>query len=229
MERCAPMEGRTVVVVEDDDHIAELLDLYLDQAGFRTARATNGPDGLALVAEHQPALVVLDIGLPGGLDGFEVCRRLRTTSSVPVLVLTARGDETDRVVGLELGADDYVTKPFSPRELVARVKAILRRTTAASVPAAPVLVGDVEVDLARHEVRRAGQPVELAPREFALLAALVENRGLVLSRRQLLDLAWGYDWYGDDRTVDVHVGQLRRKLGDGLPLTTVRRAGYRLR
>jgi DNA-binding response OmpR family regulator len=223
------MEGRTVVVVEDDDHIAELLDLYLDQAGFRTARATNGPDGLALVAEHQPALVVLDIGLPGGLDGFEVCRRLRTTSSVPVLVLTARGDETDRVVGLELGADDYVTKPFSPRELVARVKAILRRTTAASVPAAPVLVGDVEVDLARHEVRRAGQPVELAPREFALLAALVENRGLVLSRRQLLDLAWGYDWYGDDRTVDVHVGQLRRKLGDGLPLTTVRRAGYRLR
>jgi len=229
MERCAPMDRRTVVVVEDDDHIAELLDLYLDQAGFRTARATNGRDGLALVAEHQPAIVVLDIGLPGGVDGFEVCRRLRTTSSVPVLVLTARGDETDRVVGLELGADDYVTKPFSPRELVARVKAILRRTTAASVPAAPVVVGDVEVDLARHEVRRAGQPVELAPREFALLAALAENRGLVLSRRQLLDLAWGYDWYGDERTVDVHVGQLRRKLGDGLPLTTVRRAGYRLR
>jgi len=223
------MDRRTVVVVEDDDHIAELLDLYLDQAGFRTARATNGRDGLALVAEHQPAIVVLDIGLPGGVDGFEVCRRLRTTSSVPVLVLTARGDETDRVVGLELGADDYVTKPFSPRELVARVKAILRRTTAASVPAAPVVVGDVEVDLARHEVRRAGQPVELAPREFALLAALAENRGLVLSRRQLLDLAWGYDWYGDERTVDVHVGQLRRKLGDGLPLTTVRRAGYRLR
>ena len=229
MERCAPMDRRTVVVVEDDDHIAELLDLYLDQAGFRTARATNGRDGLALVAEHQPAIVVLDIGLPGGVDGFEVCRRLRTTSSVPVLVLTARGDETDRVVGLELGADDYVTKPFSPRELVARVKAILRRTTAPSVPAAPVVVGDVEVDLARHEVRRAGQPVELAPREFALLAALAENRGLVLSRRQLLDLAWGYDWYGDERTVDVHVGQLRRKLGDGLPLTTVRRAGYRLR
>jgi DNA-binding response OmpR family regulator len=229
MERCAPMDRRTVVVVEDDDHIAELLDLYLDQAGFRTARATNGPDGLALVAEHQPAIVVLDIGLPGGVDGFEVCRRLRTTSSVPVLVLTARGDETDRVVGLELGADDYVTKPFSPRELVARVKAILRRTTAASVPAAPVVVGDVEVDLARHEVRCAGQPVELAPREFALLAALAENRGLVLSRRQLLDLAWGYDWYGDERTVDVHVGQLRRRLGDGLPLTTVRRAGYRLR
>jgi DNA-binding response OmpR family regulator len=217
MERCAPMDRRTVVVVEDDDHIAELLDLYLDQAGFRTARATNGPDGLALVAEHQPAIVVLDIGLPGGVDGFEVCRRLRPTSSVPVLVLTARG------------ADDYVTKPFSPRELVARVKAILRRTTAASVPAAPVVVGDVEVDLARHEVRCAGQPVELAPREFALLAALAENRGLVLSRRQLLDLAWGYDWYGDERTVDVHVGQLRRKLGDGLPLTTVRRAGYRLR
>jgi two-component system, OmpR family, alkaline phosphatase synthesis response regulator PhoP len=231
------MESRTVVVVEDDDHIAELLELYLTRAGFRVARATTGRGGLRLVDELRPAIAVVDIGLPGGPDGFEVCRQLRSggarsgddgKSDLPVLMLTARGDETDRVVGLELGADDYVTKPFSPRELVARVKAILRRSTTAPGRHGTVTVGDVEVDLARHEARRSGSPVDLAPREFALLAALVENRGLVLSRRQLLDLAWGYDWYGDERTVDVHVRQLRRKLGDGLPLVTLRRTGYRL-
>jgi DNA-binding response OmpR family regulator len=150
---------------------------------------------------------------------------------MPVVLLTARGDETDRVVGLELGADDYVTKPFSPRELVARIKAILRRTDGAAPgggAGATITIGDVEVDLARHEARRNGHPVPLTPREFALLAALAENRGIVLSRRQLLDLAWGRDWYGDERTVDVHVRQLRRKLGDGLPLATLRRTGYRL-
>jgi DNA-binding response OmpR family regulator len=233
---------RTVVVVEDDDHIAELLELYLGQAGFAVERARTGTAGLELVSRHDPVIAIVDIGLPGGMDGFEVCRRLQATpGGLPVLVLTARGDETDRVVGLELGADDYVTKPFSPRELVARVKAILRRAAPGPssqpgrpghpgppAPPAPVVVGDVEVDLARHEVRRGGQPVGLAPREFALLAVLVDNRGLVLSRRQLLDLAWGHDWYGDERTVDVHVGQLRRKLGPGLPLTTLRRTGYRL-
>ncbi|MGH9211216.1 MAG: response regulator transcription factor [Acidimicrobiales bacterium] len=223
------MDARTVVVVEDDDHIADLLELYLDRAGFRVARAGTGAAGLALVAELRPAIAVVDIGLPDGIDGFEVCRRLRSDGDVPVLMLTARGDETDRVVGLELGADDYVTKPFSPRELIARVKAILRRAgVAPDQRRETVAVGDVEVDLGRHEVRRAGAPVNLAPREFALLAVLVENRGLVLSRRQLLDLAWGYDWYGDERTVDVHIRQLRRKLGDGLPLATLRRTGYRL-
>jgi DNA-binding response OmpR family regulator len=222
------MDDQTVVVIEDDDHIAELLELYLDQAGFRVARAVGGNDGLTLVDQRHPALVVVDIGLPDGIDGFEVCRRLRAKSAVPILMLTARGDETDRVVGLELGADDYVTKPFSPRELVARVKAILRRSTEVVGPSDNVVVGDVEVGLARHEVRKDGILVDLAPREFALLAALVENRGIVLSRRQLLDLAWGYDWFGDERTVDVHIGQLRRKLGEQLPLATVRRTGYRL-
>jgi two-component system alkaline phosphatase synthesis response regulator PhoP len=221
--------GRTVVVVEDDDHIAELLDLYLDQAGFQVARANTGAGALALAAEHRPSIAIIDIGLPGEIDGFEVCRRLRAASDLPVLMLTARGDETDRVVGLELGADDYVTKPFSPRELLARVKAILRRSDRGhSGGTSTISFGDVEIDLRRHEVRRAGHVVDLAPREYALLAALTENRGLVLSRRQLLDLAWGYDWYGDDRTVDVHVGQLRRKLGDDLPLATLRRSGYRL-
>jgi two-component system, OmpR family, alkaline phosphatase synthesis response regulator PhoP len=221
------MEDRTVVVIEDDAHIAELLELYLGQAGFRVARAGAGEPGLTLVDDRRPALVIVDIGLPD-IDGFEVCRRLRARSAVPIVVLTARGEETDRVVGLELGADDYVTKPFSPRELVARVKAILRRTRDASATRETVVVGDVEVDLTRHEARRDGERVDLAPREFALLAALVDNRGIVLSRRQLLDLAWGYDWYGDERTVDVHIGQLRRKLGDGLPLATLRRTGYRL-
>jgi DNA-binding response OmpR family regulator len=228
------MEPPTIVVIEDDDNIAELLDLYLEQAGFRVERATTGEDGIDLVTSAQAALAVVDIGLPGGIDGFEVCRRMRASGTVPVLMLTARGDETDRVVGLELGADDYVTKPFSPRELVARVKAILRRTTESTTPSGtplglpPVLVGDVIVDLQRREARLDGTAVDLAPREFDLLAALVEHRGQVLSRRLLLDLGWGYDWYGDERTVDVHVAQLRRKLGKGFPLVTLRRAGYRL-
>jgi DNA-binding response OmpR family regulator len=222
------MQARaTVVVVEDDDQIAELLALYLGQAGFDVARARDGHGGLGLAAERHPALAVVDIGLPGSIDGLEVCRRLRAASDVPIVVLTARGDEADRVRGFELGADDYVTKPFSPRELVARVEAILRRS-AGGAPATTVRVGDVEVDLVRHEARRDGEVVPLAPREFALLAALVEHRGQVLSRRQLLDHAWGYDFYGDERTVDVHVRQLRLKLGDGLPLVTLRRSGYRL-
>jgi DNA-binding response OmpR family regulator len=231
-----PMEGRTVAVVEDDDHIAELLQLYLSQAGFTVVRAATGHEGLALLAggagaSSRPAIAIVDIGLPGEIDGLEVCRRVRAGSGMPVVLLTARGDETDRVVGLELGADDYVTKPFSPRELVARIKAILRRTDGVAPSpgsAATIAVGDVEVDLARHEARHGGQVVPLTPREFALLAALAENRGIVLSRRQLLDLAWGRDWYGDERTVDVHVRQLRRKLGGGLPLVTLRRTGYRL-
>ena len=243
------MQGTTIVVIEDDDSIADLLGLYLDQAGFKVSRAITGEDGLALVDAERPGLAVVDIGLPGSIDGLEVCRRLRVTGQVPVLILSARGHETDRVVGLELGADDYVTKPFSPRELVARVKAILRRTaesagaaadpsadpaTAAGAPGpgsggfAPVMLGDVTIDLRRREVRRGGEPIELAPRELDLLAALVEHRGQVLSRRQLLDLGWGYDWYGDERTVDVHVAQLRRKLGKDFPLATLRRAGYRL-
>jgi DNA-binding response OmpR family regulator len=218
---------RTIIVVEDDDQIAELLALYLGQADFEVARAGDGYGGLRLAAEHEPALVIVDIGLPGGIDGLEVCRRLRAESDVPVLVLTARGDEADRMTGFELGADDYVTKPFSPRELVARVQAIVRRS-GGRPGAGTVVLGDVLVDLGRHEARRAGRVVELAPREFALLAALLDHQGQVLTRRQLLDLAWGYDFDGDERTVDVHVRQLRRKLGDGLPLATVRRAGYRL-
>ena len=237
--------GDTLVVIEDDHHIADLVAMYLRRDGFRVLQAENGEDGLALVGQVRPKLVILDIGLPGQLDGFDVCRRLRAApparghradhgsgavALVPVLILSARDDEVDRVLGLELGADDYVTKPFSARELVARVHAILRRTGAPEIGSdAPVVtVGPIEVDLDRREVRASGAVVALATREFDLLAYLATNSGLALSRRQLIDGVWGVDWYGDERTVDVHVRQLRKKLGDDLPLATVWGVGYRL-
>jgi DNA-binding response OmpR family regulator len=221
---------QTVVIVEDDPSIADLVELYLRQAGYRVLQAPTGERGLELVQTHQPDLVVLDIGLPG-IDGLEVCRRLRATTSVPVLFLTARDGEVDRIVGLELGADDYVTKPFSPREIVARVRAILRR---GATPTTPTDTGVIDiadgivVDTNRRDVTVAGQPVALATREFDLLAFLARNLGLALTRQQLLDGVWGADWFGDDRTVDVHVRQLRKKLGDDLPLATVWSIGYRL-
>ncbi|HEX9260481.1 MAG TPA: response regulator transcription factor [Acidimicrobiales bacterium] len=220
---------QTVVVVEDDPSIADLVDLYLREAGFRVLQAPSGERGLELVGQHDPVLVVLDIGLPG-IDGFEVCRRIRATSNRPVLFLSARDGEIDRVLGLELGADDYVTKPFSPRELVARVRAILRRGEARTRAEHNVIdVADgIEVDLARREVRVGGAAVALATREFDLLAFLARNLGIALSRQQLLDAVWGADWYGDERTIDVHVRQLRKKLGEDLPLATVWGVGYRL-
>ncbi|MFN8039344.1 MAG: response regulator transcription factor [Acidimicrobiales bacterium] len=223
-----PEPEPVIVVVEDDPNIADLVDLYLRQDGYRVFQAATGERGLELVRERSPRLVVLDVGLPG-IDGLEVCRQLRATSDVPIIMLTARDGEIDRVLGLEMGADDYVAKPFSPRELVARVKAILRRSEGPPREAPPVIVvGDVEVDLGRREARAQGDVVPLAAREFELLAYLAENRGLALSRRQLLDGAWGADWVGDERTVDVHVRQLRKKLGDALPLDTVWGVGYRL-
>ena len=227
----APMVGDsgTIVVVEDDHNIADLLDLYLRREGFRVIQAADGGAGLGAVARERPRLVILDVGLPGDIDGLEVCRRLRAGGTLPVLMLTARDTELDRVLGLELGADDYVTKPFSPRELVARVRAILRRAEAPTREAPPVTtVGAVDVDRGRREARVDGRVVPLATREFDLLAYLADNAGLALSRRQLLDGVWGPDWYGDERTVDVHVRQLRRKLGEALPLTTVWGVGYRL-
>ena len=218
-----------MVLVEDDPNIADLVDMYLRREGYRVLQAADGATGIELVGREAARMAIVDIGLPGGLDGLEVCRRLRAASDVPVLILTARGDEVDRVVGLELGADDYVTKPFSPRELVARVKAILRRSQDGPRPASPVFrAGDVEVDSGRREARVGGEVVALTTREFDLLRYLAENRGLALSRRQLLDGVWGQGWYGDERTVDAHVAQLRRKLGPALPLDTVWGVGYRL-
>jgi DNA-binding response OmpR family regulator len=220
-------ENGTVVVVEDDPHIADLVDLYLRREGFRVLLAGDGEKGLELFKQSDPWIVILDVGLPGRRDGFDVCREIRARGSVPVLFLTARDDEVDRVLGLEMGADDYLTKPFSPRELVARVRAILRRTREGPAPQEVVTVGDVEVDLRRREVRQRGEAVSLTTREFDLLAFLADNIGLALSRQQLLDGVWGTDWYGDERTVDVHVAQLRKKLGSELPLATVWGVGYR--
>jgi DNA-binding response OmpR family regulator len=221
----------TVVVVEDDHHIADLVAMYLRRDGFRVLQADDAERGLELVSEQQPALVLLDVGLPGKMDGLQACRELRARGDVPVVMLTARDDELDRVLGLELGADDYVTKPFSPRELVARVRAILRRAASAHEARSDSVVhdlGQVVVDTGRREARVDGVTATLTAREFDLLAYLAANRGLALSRRQLLDGVWGAGWYGDDRTVDVHVRQLRKKLGEALALTTVWGVGYRL-
>lgn len=220
------MAEGTVVVVDDEAPIAELVEMYLRREGFRVVTAATGEQGLRAVHDHRPRLVVLDVGLPD-VDGLEVCRRVRTGSAVPIIFLTARDDEVDRVLGLEMGGDDYVTKPFSPRELVARVKAVLRRTDSGPAPEV-VAVGEVEVDTGRREVRAGGAAVALTTREFDLLRYLAERRGLALSRRQILDGAWGPGWYGDERTVDVYVAQLRKKLGDAVAISTVRGVGYRL-
>ncbi|HWW44323.1 MAG TPA: response regulator transcription factor [Acidimicrobiia bacterium] len=226
------MTHGTIVVVEDDAHISDLVDMLLRAEGFRVIQAAEGVTGLAAIERERPRLVILDVGLPD-IDGLELMRRMRALpgalARTPAIMLTARDGEIDRVLGLEIGADDYVTKPFSNRELVARVKAMLRRAepTPADKPDV-VTIGRVDVDAARREARVDGVPVALATREFDLLQYLADNVGIALSRRQLLDGVWGADWYGDDRTVDVHVRQLRKKLGDDFPLSTVWGVGYRL-
>jgi DNA-binding response OmpR family regulator len=221
------MERGTILVVDDEPNIADLVELYLRRDGYRVVKAATGEDVAAAVAAHRPRLVVLDVGLPG-IDGLEVCRRLRQTSAIPVIFLTARDTEIDRVLGLELGADDYVTKPFSPPELVARVKAVLRRAEGATTPAELLQAGGVTIDLGRREVRVDDEPVAFTAKEFDLLKFLAERPGLALSRQQILDAVWGFDWFGDERTVDVHIAQVRKKLGDAVRINTVRGLGYRL-
>ncbi len=218
----------TILVVDDESNIANLARLYLEQEGFRVETATNGKDGLAKVEALKPSLVVLDIMMPE-MDGFEVCRRVRQISDVPILMLTARADDTDKIVGLELGADDYITKPFNPREMAARVKAILRRYETGQRPTSVLEAGDLHMDLARREATVAGQPISLRTKEFDLLAAFVRNRTIVLTREQLLETVWGYDFLGESRTVDVHVTHLRNKIeGSRVAIETVRGVGYRL-
>ncbi len=216
-----------IVVVEDEPDIGDLLALYCRREGWTVHVSGDGRSGLEAIRSREPDFVVLDVGLPGDMNGFDVCRELRQTSDVPVLFLTARDDEVDRILGLEMGADDYVTKPFSPREIVARIKAVLRRGRAETTPTRAGF-GPLVVDLARHQATIDDREVPLASQEWALLETLVNNQGMVLSRQQLLDSAWGAEWIGDPRTVDVHVRQLRRKLGPDLPLATVRGIGYRL-
>jgi DNA-binding response OmpR family regulator len=225
------MAGETILIVDDEAHIVELAALYLEREGFRVQPAADGALALEMIARQPPALLVLDLMLPG-VDGWEVCRRVRAGSAapdLPIVILTARDDDVDKIVGLELGADDYVTKPFNPRELVARVKAILRRARRADRSETPIHVGDVTIDPARHEVTVAGQPVELRLKEFELLLTLAQHQGIVLSREQLLNLVWGYDFYGDTRTVDVHVAHLRKRLaGATVEIETVVGVGYKL-
>lgn len=219
-------EKGIVLLIEDEEAIAELLRMYCEQEGFRLLHAPSGERGIAVVRERDPRAVLLDIGLPG-IDGIETCRRIRAFSDVPIIMLTARDDEVDKIVGLEVGADDYVTKPFSPREVVARVKAVLRRAEEPPRVAAVITAGGFEIDSGRREVRTPdGGAVRPTAREFDLLWYLAENRGLVLSRAQILESVWGYDYEADTRTVDVHVRQLRKKL-DGIPIETAWGVGYR--
>ncbi|MFH1329998.1 MAG: response regulator transcription factor [Actinomycetota bacterium] len=217
----------TVLLIEDEEAIADLVRMYFERDGFRLVHAGDGAAGLNAVRDRSPRVVLLDLGLPG-LDGIEVCRRIRAFSDVPVIMLTARDTEVDKIVGLELGADDYVTKPFSPRELVARVRAVLRRTEEAPRVPAIIEVGSWVIDSGRREVTSpAGGVVRPSAREFDLLWFLAENRGLVLSRAQILETVWGYDYFGETRTVDVHVRQLRKKL-EGIPIETAWGVGYRM-
>ena len=220
----------TILVVDDEQHIIDLARMYLEQEGFQITSATDGQTALKMILNNHPALVVLDLMLPQ-MDGWEVCRRVRAESDVPIVMLTARSDDIDKIVGLELGADDYLTKPFNPRELVARVKAILRRTggRGARDATAPVHVGDVTIDPARREVTVAGRPATLRTKEFDLLHTLAENKGLVLTREQILSLAWGYDYLGQTRTIDVHVAHLRKILaGSHVSIETITGIGYKL-
>jgi len=220
------MEKGTIVVVDDEPNIADLVGLYLERDGYRVLKAGTGTAALDHISAHRPRLVVLDVGLPD-LDGLEVCKRIRLTSPTPVIFLTARDSEVDRVLGLELGADDYLTKPFSPAELVARVRAVLRRSD--GTPTSDVLQrGRVTIDAGRREIRVDERPVEFTAKEFDLLRFLAQRPGLALSRQQILDGVWGPDWYGDARTVDVHIAQVRKKVGDATTITTVRGIGYRL-
>ncbi len=206
------MSGETVLVVDDEPKIIKTVRAYLENAGFRVVTAENGQMALTVFRHEKPALVILDLGLPG-MDGLDVARTVRRESDVPLIMLTARVDEADRLIGLELGADDYVIKPFSPRELVARVRAVLRRTGGPREQAPPPIVaGDVKIDLERRQVTVAGQPADLTPTEFDLLAVLARHPGRVFTRLELLDRVQGYAFEGYERTVDAHVKNLRQKI-----------------
>ena len=225
----------TALVVEDEPNMLFALEYALEQEGYETLTATDGDAGLSIARERRPDIVILDVMLPR-LDGFEVCRILRRESNVPILMLTARGEEVDRVVGLELGADDYVTKPFSMRELLARVRNLLRRSAAqaadGSAEASEVMKsGDLEIDLASHSATLRDEPLSMKPREFSLMALLMANRGRAFTRDQILERLWGHDYIGDSRTVDVHIRWLREKIepepSRPRRIVTIRGVGYR--
>lgn len=223
-----------VLVVDDEPGMLDVVQMYLAREGFRVALANDGQEALAAVEREMPALIVLDLMLPK-VDGLEVCRRLRRISDVPIIMLTARDEDVDKIVGLELGADDYVTKPFNPRELAARVKAVLRRRAAVPAPSPSmdtIHVGSLTISRASRTAAISGQPLALTLREFELLWMLAAHPGQAFERERLIELAWGYDFPGGTRTVDMHVAQLRKKLAaagcTGLTITTIQSVGYRL-
>jgi DNA-binding response OmpR family regulator len=219
----------TILVVEDETSIASFVSAYLRNAGYVVKAAPTAQNALVELAGETPALVVLDLNLPDG-DGVELCRRIRKTSDVPILMLTARDEDIDKIIGLEVGADDYMTKPFNPRELVARVKSILRRAAPERrrTESEELQHGDLTINSGKREVHVGDEEIRLAPKEFDLLWELLDHRGIVLTRDQLLERVWGYTFAGDTRTVDVHVRQIRRKLGDASPIVTVWGVGYKV-
>ncbi len=221
----------TILIVDDEQRIIDLARMYLEPDGFCVTSATSGTAAKRMILRDKPSLVVLDLMLPG-MDGLEVCRRVREESDVPIIMLTARSEDIDKIVGLELGADDYMTKPFNPRELLARIRAILRRADradAADASPEPIIVGNLLIDPQRRRVEVAGNAIDLRMKEFDLLQVLAENKGVVFSRDKLLNVVWGYDFGGQTRTVDVHVAHLRHKLqGMDLAIETVWGVGYRL-
>jgi len=226
----ANAKQQSVLIVEDEPSIASFVSLYLKNAGYDVHVAANGEEALSTAEATQPVLIVLDVRLPD-IDGIEICRRVRKTSDVPILMLTARDEDVDKIIGLEVGADDYLTKPFNPRELVARVKSVLRRSAPdrrRETEEQELHHGELSINAGRREVKVGEDEIQLAPKEFDLLWELLDHRGLVLTRDQLLERVWGYTFAGDTRTVDVHVRQLRRKLGDASPIVTVWGVGYKV-
>jgi len=224
------MESPRILVVDDEPNIVQLVSMYLARENYTVITAGDGQKAFDIVKTQEPDLVVLDVMLPS-LDGLEVCRRLRAEgNAVPIIMVTARDDDIDKIIGLELGADDYLTKPFNPRELVARIRAILRRGIMDGAKSQkPIRIADLEIDLAGRVVTIDGEPVEMRTQEFEVLRVLAENNGIVLTREQLLRKAWGYDFYGQTRTVDVHIAQLRRKLASSqVRIETVTGYGYKL-
>lgn len=217
----------TILLVDDEKKITELARLYLENEGFKVSAVHDGERALQAFQTEQPGLIVLDLMLPL-VDGYEVCRRIRAQSDVPIVMLTARDEDVDKIVGLELGADDYLTKPFNPRELVARIKAILRRAQPYS-KTQRIALGALTLDLERRELHVENRPIPLRTKEFDLLAVLAQHPRIVFTREKLLELAWGYDFAGETRTVDVHVAHLRKKLaGSNVEIETVTGVGYKL-
>lgn len=225
------MPGETVLVVDDERNIVDLVKLYLATEGYRIETALTGTEAVRQYRATKPALIVLDINLPE-LDGYEVCRIIRKESQTPIIMLTARTDDVDKIVGLEIGADDYLAKPFNPRELVARVKAILRRSnmTAHDTSSVPMIsLGNTTIDDERHEVKIGGRPVELRSKEYDLLRTFAQHLGMLLDRDKLLNVVWGYEYFGDTRTVDVHIAHLRDRIeGSDLQIQTIRGSGYKM-